>query len=136
MRLRIAAVIVLAAVSVPVTTQARPFPPQPDWCVTQFHRGPIATSCPFVYGGGRVWTFGATVATEAPAGITIEVVAGQGLAEQVLFQCTSPADRVGPVTLPTSECVRRSSFLPVADGTILRCRHRGPGQGVFGCLST
>ena len=136
MRLRFVAASIVVVILSATGGQARPFPPEPDFCAGQFHRGPIATSCPFLYGGGRVTVFGATLATETTAGITIEIVIGQGVQEQVLFSCSSGPDMVGPIALPTSECVRRSSFLPVADGTEVRCRHRGPGEGAYGCLST
>lgn len=136
MRRRFAAALVLVAALSATAGHARPIPPQPDYCTTQFHRGPVATSCPFNYGGGRVWVFGQALATEAPAGITIEVVLVQGTGEQVLLSCSGAADRFGSVALPTARCTGRSTQLPLDVGTELRCRHRGPGEGVFGCLST
>ncbi|HEX9695964.1 MAG TPA: hypothetical protein VGB64_06580 [Actinomycetota bacterium] len=135
MKARAAAAAILVAVLAASVATARPFPPEPDYCTTRFAPGPIATSCPFIYGGARVTTFGATLASSSPAGITIEIVLNQGPGEQVLFMCTAGSNVAGPFALPTAECLRRSPVLPVAAGTELRCRHRGPGVGVFGCLS-
>lgn len=136
MKHRAAAFMLVVVAFASSIASARPFPPEPDFCATQFHPGPIATSCPFLYGGGRVFTFGAGSAEASSAGMTIEVVLDQGPREQVLYTCSAGGAGVDPVSLPGASCVRRSPVLPVADGTELRCRHRGPGTGVFGCLST
>lgn len=134
MHARIAIAAILTALLVAPAGEAAPFPPQPDYCASQFHPGPTWVSCPFEYGGRRVTVFGVAFAP-AGAAITIEIYRGSGINEQVLFSCSAAADGAGPVSLPTSSCAQRSTVLPVADGTVLRCRHRGPGSGVFGCLS-
>jgi len=131
----IAAAIVTASLVAPAAaTDHLPYPAYSS-CTERFIEGPISSSCPFEYGGRRVTVFGAGTAWGEPMSITLEIVLREGPDEQVLFVCSAPATGAGPLSAPAAQCVRRSPVLQVAPGTMLRCRHRGPGTGVFGCSS-
>lgn len=100
-------------------------------CATRFNPGPISTSCPFEYNGRRVTVSGATYVPQGGAAIIVEIVRNEGPDEQVLFVCSAAGTSSGVI----AQCLRRSPVLSEAEGTVLRCRHRGPGYGVIACAS-
>lgn len=132
MRIRaVASAVLCLALFAPAS--ARDHLPYPAYaaCATRFNPGPISVSCPFEYNGRRVTVAGVAAVPQGGAAIIVEIVRNEGPDEQVLFTCSAAGTEGGP----EAHCVRRSPVLPVEVGTVLRCRHRGPGYGVIACAS-